>query len=65
MNYLHNYHIVTDTGKNQRAVFFKVDHRRFGPKPMGGPSDFQFGFQFITNRLMHRFIRNFQTLFVR
>ena len=21
MNYLHNYHIVTDTGKNQRAYF--------------------------------------------
>jgi hypothetical protein len=32
---------------------------------MGGPSDFQFGFQFVTNGLMHRFIWNVQTLFVR
>jgi len=46
------------------GVFFKVDHRYFGPEPMSGTRDFQFGFQFITNRLMHRFIWNFQALFV-
>lgn len=48
-----------------QGVFFKVDHRHFGPEPMGGSSDFQFGFQFVTNRLMHRFIRDFQALFFR
>ena len=36
MNYLHSYHTVTDTGKNQRAIIFLIifnflgsDYKRF------------------------------------
>jgi len=37
MNYLHSYHKVTDTGKNQRAAAICADLKRFEATLPGAP----------------------------